>query len=80
MIADREQPVPRRRVDHWVTSVSPYAHQADLALAAGKAFRVEARVTITSGGLLAISGLVSAILLSTAVLVRVAVRESRRQS
>ncbi len=35
-------------------------------------------VDVTSGGLLAIGGLVSAILLSTAVLVGVAVREGRR--
>lgn len=35
-------------------------------------------VDVTSGGLLAIGALVSAILLSTAVLVGVAVRESRR--
>lgn len=37
-----------------------------------------ARVEVTSTGLLAIGGLVSSILLSTAVLVRVSVREGGR--
>lgn len=37
-----------------------------------------AGIDVTSGGLLAIGALVSSILLSTAVLVGVAVRESRR--
>lgn len=60
-------------------SILSHVHRADVAVALSEAIRVDARVTITSGGLLAVGGLVSAILLSIAVLVRVAVRESRRQ-
>jgi hypothetical protein len=36
------------------------------------------RVRLTTGGILAVGGLVSSILLSTAVLVAVSVREGRR--
>jgi hypothetical protein len=53
----------------------PPHHHAAATVRAGKRARIGARVDITSGGLLAIGGLVSAILLSTAALVRVAVRE-----
>lgn len=44
----------------------------------GKHSRFDARVSVTSGGLLAIGALVSSILLSTAVLVHVAVRDSAK--
>jgi hypothetical protein len=43
---------------------------ARLAITFSKRASVTAEVSVTSGGLLAIGGLVSAILLSTAVLVR----------
>ena len=48
--------------------------RARLSLRVGKHSRISARVDVTSEGLLAIGGLVSSILLSTAVLVGVAVR------
>lgn len=50
----------------------PDQHQARVATSIGKNGRMLAEVRITSHGLLAIGGLVSAILLSTAVLVAVA--------
>ncbi|MDF2495808.1 hypothetical protein [Sphingomonas sp.] len=53
----------------------PPHHHATATIRAGKRARIGASLDITSAGLLAIGGLVSAILLSTAVLVRVAVRE-----
>lgn len=53
----------------------PLRQTAEVTLAAGKGFRLDARVAVTSVGLVAIGALVSSILLSTAVLVRVAVRE-----
>lgn len=52
--------------------------RAKLTFRVGKRTRLSARVEVTSEGLLAIGGLVSSILLSTAVLVRVAVREGKR--
>ncbi len=53
-------------------------HLAEVSLMVTKDVGLKARAEITSGGLLAVAGLVSAILLSTAVLVHVAVRDSRR--
>lgn len=64
--AHRAMPVPAN---------DPPRQTAEVTLAAGKRFRLDARVAVTSGGLVAIGALVSSILLSTAVLVRVAVRE-----
>ena len=56
----------------------PAIHRARGLLSIGRAVELKTEVEITSGGLLAVGGLISAILLSTAVLVGVAVRESRR--
>ncbi len=53
-------------------------HSADVSLMINKDAGFKARAEITNGGLLAVAGLVSAILLSTAVLVHVAVTASRR--
>jgi hypothetical protein len=50
----------------------PGAQQAHFAIRIGERAGLSADVTVTSAGLLAIGGLVSAILLSTAVLVRAA--------
>ncbi len=58
----------------------PLTYQkAMLRVSAGRAIDVRAKVRITSGGLLAIGGLVSSILLSTAVLVGVATRHLPRR-
>jgi hypothetical protein len=46
--------------------------RARLAVNIGRHSSISASVRVTSGGLLAIAGLVSAVLLSTAVLVRTA--------
>lgn len=54
----------------------PRPHQAEARLTIGRG-SVEARVEISSVGLLAIGALVSSILLSTAVLVGVAMRHRR---
>lgn len=51
------------------------SHRGRLALSIGKRTSLEVEVAITSGGLLAIGGLVSMILLSTAVIVRAAKAE-----
>jgi len=56
----------------------PSYQRARATLAIGRHARLSASVKVTSGGLLAIGVLVSTILLSTTVLVRTAVRESRR--
>lgn len=58
-----------------VPLVPPVHHRARARIRLGKRTRFDARIEVTSGGLLAIGGLVSSILLSTAVLVHVAVRE-----
>jgi hypothetical protein len=55
----------------------PAAQTAKLEIAAGP-LRVKARLTVTPAGLLAIGGLVSGILLSTAVLVWTATSVARR--
>lgn len=49
-------------------------HSASVTLALGRNAGLSATVKVTSGGLLSIAGLVSTVLLSTAVLVHVAVR------
>lgn len=53
--------------------------RARASLRLGRGVSAAARVDVTSGGLLAIGALVSSILLATAVLVRVAVREAHRR-
>lgn len=52
--------------------------RANVSLMVGERVGFKANVEITTGGLVSVAALVSAILLSTAVLVRVAVRSSRR--
>lgn len=52
----------------------PVSQKAMLRVSAGRALDMRAHLRVTSGGLLAIGGLVSSILLSTAVLVGVATR------
>lgn len=52
--------------------------RVEVRLRFGRACEFEAKVDVSSTGLLAITALVSGILLSTAVLVRSAVREGRR--
>lgn len=56
----------------------PY-QKAELRISAGRAVDLRLRIRITSTGLLAIGGLVSSILLSTAVLVGVATRHPPRR-
>ncbi|WP_454279256.1 hypothetical protein [Sphingomonas sp. Marseille-Q8236] len=51
-----------------------------MRLAAGRRLRLRAKVEVTNGGLLAIGGLVSSILLSTAILVGVATRHGPGRS
>jgi hypothetical protein len=62
---------------HAREGVSADAQRAHVTLAAGSA-ELDADVRVTPLGLLAIGGLVSAILLSTAVLVRTAVNAAGR--
>ena len=57
----------------------PGRHKATLRISAGRVFDIRARVHVTSDGLLAIGGLVSSIMLSTAVLVGVATRHLPRR-
>lgn len=52
----------------------PGPHEASLRLRLGPV-KLRSRVSITSGGLLAVAGLVSSILLSTAAVVMVATRK-----
>ncbi|WP_267386267.1 hypothetical protein [Sphingomonas sp. GC_Shp_3] len=52
----------------------PAHHRANVTLALGRYAGLSATVKVTSGGLISIAGLVSTVLLSTAVLVHVAVR------
>ena len=56
----------------------PVYQRASASFSAGKHVRAKLSVKLTSTGLLAVGGLVSAILLSTTVLVRTAVREGER--
>lgn len=53
-------------------------HRAEVSVTLSKRVSFSAKAEITSGGLLAIATLVSSILLSTAVLVSVAGRQTRR--
>ena len=53
----------------------PLPNRAKATIRIGRHSRLTARIAITTPGLLATGALVSAILLSTAVLVRVSVRE-----
>ena len=66
--------------DNAVTTHQPLAdrQRSELHLRFGQAVDIRASVDVSSQGLLAITALVSGILLSTAVLVRGAVREGRR--
>ena len=57
----------------------PVTQRGKLSLRIGKRARLAVRVEVTSGGLLAIGGLVSSILLSTAVLVGTAIGTPRRR-
>ncbi len=57
----------------------PVTQRGKLSLRIGKRARLAVRVEVTSGGLLAIGGLVSSILLSTAVLVGAATGTPRRR-
>ncbi|WP_121114450.1 hypothetical protein [Croceibacterium ferulae] len=59
-------------------AVGPVRQSGEISLWMGKNVGLDLRVKLTSGGILAIGGLVSSILLSTAVLVAVSVRESHR--
>jgi hypothetical protein len=56
----------------------PSYQSARLLVRVGRRGGLALRVNVTSGGLLSIAALVSSILLSTAVLVGVSVRESKR--
>jgi hypothetical protein len=53
-------------------------HRAEVSVTLSKRVSFTAKAEITSGGLLAIATLVSSILLSTAVLVTAAGRQTRR--
>jgi hypothetical protein len=57
----------------------PY-QRADLSFDIGRRTRLVVRLRLTSGGLVAVAALVSATLLSTAALVRIAIREGKRRS
>lgn len=57
---------------------TPVRQEARARLRLGKHSRFDARLSLTSGGLLVIGALVSSILLSTAVLVHVAVRDGAK--
>lgn len=67
-------PLPARSNDE-ANAAPPVRHRARASIRLGKRSRLDARIAVTSGGLLAIGALVSSILLSTAVLVHVAVRD-----
>jgi hypothetical protein len=61
-----------RLKDHTARSRHEHRHRARLRLKIGRRSALRADVAISSSGLLAIGGLVSSILLSTAVIVRAA--------
>ncbi len=63
-------PPPHRR---------PVYQRGTLRLSVGRAVDMRLKLHLTSGGLLAVGGLVSSILLSTAVLVGVATRHLPRR-
>ncbi len=56
----------------------PVRQTAEMSLWLGKQVGLDMRVRLTSRGILAVAGLVSSILLSTAVLVAVSIREADR--
>ncbi len=58
--------------EHTARSRHEHRHRARIKLKIGRRSALRADVTINSSGLLAIGGLVSSILLSTAVIVRAA--------
>ncbi|OMJ31439.1 hypothetical protein BSZ14_13415 [Sphingomonas sp. Sph1(2015)] len=58
---------------------NPVYQKAVLRLSAGRAVELRLKLHLTRGGLLAVGGLVSSILLSTAVLVGVATRHPPRR-
>jgi len=60
------------------TPAEPVRQSAELSLRLGKHAGLDMRVRLTSRGILAIGGLVSSILLSTAVLVAVSLRDAQR--
>ncbi|KHL25674.1 hypothetical protein PK98_03230 [Croceibacterium mercuriale] len=60
------------------TPSGPVRQTGEVSLWFGRNVGLDVRVKLTSRGILAIGGLVSSILLSTAVLVAVSVRESNR--
>ncbi|WP_267434061.1 hypothetical protein [Sphingomonas sp. GM_Shp_1] len=61
-------------MSHSITPRRPSHQSATLRAGIGRKVVLRAKVRVTPGGLLAIGGLVSSILLSTAVLVGVATR------
>ena len=61
-------------MSHSVAPRRPNHQSATLRATIGRKVVLRAKVRVTSGGMLAIGGLVSSILLSTAVLVGVATR------
>ncbi|WBH17383.1 hypothetical protein [Sphingomonas radiodurans] len=60
-----------------VPAPAPVYHRGKIALRIGRRTKLSVGVTVTSQGLLAIGALVSSILLSTAVIVSVAVRADK---
>lgn len=64
--------------DRYSAPATP-THRAEVSLMVTKDAGLKARAEMTTGGLLAVAGLVSAILLSTAVLVQVATSAARRK-
>lgn len=58
-------------------AAEPVRQTGEVSLRMGQHAGLDVKVKLTSRGILAIGGLVSSILLSTAVLVAIAVRESR---
>ncbi|WP_126174023.1 hypothetical protein [Altericroceibacterium xinjiangense] len=57
---------------------SPEYQEGELSLRLGKSVSLDLRLRVTSPGILSVGALVSSILLSTAALVAVAVREGKR--
>ena len=60
------------------TPDSPVRQTAEMSLWLGRQVGFDMRVKLTARGILAVGGLVSSILLSTAVLVAVSIREGDR--
>ncbi|WP_029620290.1 hypothetical protein [Pseudorhizobium marinum] len=70
----REEAIPNR----W-RSLLAQRQQAEVSLMLNKHAGLKAKAEITNGGLLSIAALVSSILLTTTVLVHVAVRDGKRR-